>query len=449
MSRQITNQNKISLTENQRAPERGGKLLFTRCMGQQAALLVSDNRLLAAQFFPEERSRLGAVYIAKVKNVAKNLNACFVEIDDAREICFLSKKDGAYPFLLNRAWDGRILEGDEFPVQVARDAQKSKQPSVTTLLSLSNEYFALSVGDAHTGFSAKLDAAQKKKIRELLKRGGYLTPPPIDLLKGGQIPVGLVVRTRAAEFLQDENAAAALARALEALYERWEALFQTARYRTCFSCLLAPPEPFEDALSYLAYPEEYEEILTDDEELYGRLKTAKNLPPDKVLRLYGRAEQEELPLAKLYGLESKMRTALERRVWLKSGGYLVIDQTEALTVIDVNSGKYEASKSSEETCVRINREAAREIALQLRLRNLSGIIIVDFINMRSREAQAALLKELSVLAAADRQRTEVVDMTPLGLVEITRKKARKPLSEQLENRWKREGNEKETSNERL
>lgn len=436
MSRQIINHNKISLTENQRAPQTGGKLLFTHCMGQRAAMLISDNRLLAAQFFPKENSRLGAVYIAKVKNVVKNLNACFVEIDDAgREICFLSQKDGAHPFLLNRVWDGRILEGDEFPVQVIRDAQKTKQPSVTTLLSMSNEYFALSVGDVHTGFSAKLDAAHKKRLRSLLKKSGHLAPPPIELPRGGQIPVGLVVRTRAAELIQDEDSAETLVlQAVEALYERWVQLFKTALHRTCFSCLLAPPAPFEDALSHLAYPGEYEEILTDDEELYGQLKAAESIPPDKVLRLYSSKEQEELPLSKLYGLEGKLQTALERRVWLKSGGYLIIDTTEALTVIDVNSGKYESSKSSEETYVRINREAAREIALQLRLRNLSGIIIVDFINMRSREAQTALLEELSALTAADRQKTEVVDMTPLGLVEITRKKARKPLAEQLESR---------------
>ena len=113
MSRQINSGSKIELSENQRNVQKGGKLLFTTYKEQPAALLIVDNRLRAAQFFPVERSLIGAVYIAKVKNVVKNLDACFVEIGgEQRQICFLSGKDGAHPFLLNRRWDGRILEGD-------------------------------------------------------------------------------------------------------------------------------------------------------------------------------------------------------------------------------------------------------------------------------------------------------------------------------------------------
>ena len=121
-------------------------------------------------------------------------------------------------------------------------------------------------------------------------------------------------------------------------------------------------------------------------------------------------------------------------MWLKSGGYLVIEPTEALTVIDVNSGKYEASKDSEETALHINMEAAKEIALQLRLRNLSGIIIVDFINMAREDSRSQVLSLLKRRTADDRLQTTVVDMTPLGLVEITRKKKNKPLWEQFSNR---------------
>ena len=122
--------------------------------------------------------------------------------------------------------------------------------------------------------------------------------------------------------------------------------------------------------------------------------------------------------------------ALERRVWLKSGGYLIIEPTEALTVIDVNSGKYEARKGYGETCRKINLEAAEEIALQLRLRNLSGMILVDFINMEEEEEKTELLSCLRKLVKSDKVKTTVVDMTPLGLVEITRKKVNKPLAEQ-------------------
>lgn len=443
MSRQINSGSKIELSENQRNVQKGGKLLFTTYKEQPAALLIVDNRLRAAQFFPAERSLIGAVYIAKVKNVVKNLDACFVEIGgEQRQICFLSGKDGAHPFLLNRRWDGRILEGDEFPVQVTRDAQKTKQPSVTTLISLSNEYFALSVGNSHTGFSAKLSTEQKKSLRNLLKKAGCLTPEPIPLPCGGGmeagtetaaalVPVGLVVRTQAAELLTVEDGEALLLEALQQLTLRWRELFQTALHRTCFSCLLEPPAPWQDALEHLVYPGEYEEILTDDEHIYAQLQARESIPADKTIRLYTKSEREELPLAKLYGLEHKLDTALNRRVWLKSGGYLIIEATEALTVIDVNSGKCEASGASQEVCARINREAAEEIALQLRLRNLSGIIIVDFINMKSVADQKSLMNYLSALTASDRQKTDVIDITSLGLVEITRKKNRKPLAEQI------------------
>ena len=125
-----------------------------------------------------------------------------------------------------------------------------------------------------------------------------------------------------------------------------------------------------------------------------------------------------------------MERALEKKVWLKSGGYLVIEPTEAMVVIDVNSGKYSAKKQQRETIFRINREAAEEIARQLRLRNLSGIILVDFIDMDDPEDREALLRFLGGILKEDPVKTILVDMTPLGLVEITRKKIRKPLYEQ-------------------
>ena len=127
-----------------------------------------------------------------------------------------------------------------------------------------------------------------------------------------------------------------------------------------------------------------------------------------------------------------MSEALGKRVWLKSGGYLVIEPTEALTVIDVNSGKYSGKKGIRDTFRMINREAALEIARQLRLRNLSGIILVDFINMEEADDRQELLEFLSAQLKRDPVKTALIDMTPLGLVEITRKKIRRPLKEQLE-----------------
>jgi len=209
----------------------------------------------------------------------------------------------------------------------------------------------------------------------------------------------------------------------------FEDLLTTARYRTCFSCIRQAAEDFEAVLDRLVYDYEYEEILTDDDSLYEKLYAYCNAKhPTKAVRRY---EDASFTLSKLYSLEQKMDTALNPRVWLKSGGYLVIEHTEALTVIDVNSGKYEAKKTSQEAIYKVNCEAAEEIALQLRLRNLSGMIVVDFINMSSKEYQKDLLEFLRKLVRGDKQKTVVVDMTPLGLVEITRKKAYMPLKEQF------------------
>ena len=138
-----------------------------------------------------------------------------------------------------------------------------------------------------------------------------------------------------------------------------------------------------------------------------------------------------LPLAKLYQIDKAMEEALSTHVWLKSGGYLVIEPTETMTVIDVNSGKYTGKKNKRDTILKINLEAVAEISHQMRLRNLSGIILVDFIDMEEKEDQELLMKTLAVQCARDPVKTTVVDMTRLNLVEITRKKIRKPLHEQV------------------
>lgn len=352
MSRHIiANKTTLNEEEKQLRNTSTGKIIFTRGRGRMCAFLIQDGCLRAVQVLEETPSKIGAVYIGKVKNVVKNINACFVEIADG-ELCFLSLKGISSAFLLNRTFDGRILEGDELVVQVTRDAQKTKQASVT----------------------AKLSFPDKEK------------------------------------------------------------LLQTALHRTCFTCLKEAPAGFAAVLERLVSKEEYEEILTDDAALFLQLqKYCETALPDKKVRFY---EDSALSLNKLYALETKLDCALNERVWLKSGGYLIIEPTEALTVIDVNSGKYEAKKNTGETAFRVNCEAAGEVALQLRLRNLSGIIIVDFINMDSRTQEEQLLELLRDAVRTDKQKPLVVDMTPLGLVEITRKKSDKPLREQFQSRKK-------------
>ncbi len=557
MSRTILPKTSVKITAKEAAlcKATDAKLLFTTYKGRNCALTIQNDRLLAASFFPQVPSKIGAIYIGKVKNVVQNLNAYFVEIANG-EICFLSLKNAAAPYLLNRRFDGRILEGDELLVQVICDAQKTKRASVTAEVTLSNDYFALFLGSTKINYSHKLSPDTKKAVNRLftelaLQKNGCLLQGCDYLLSISQSeklrsegiqyeklilpPIGMIVRTKAEEWKSlpekkdspipvGQGNSSKLMKSFFDLTAQFIKLLYFASHRSCFSCLKEAPLPFQAAIQqYITdgeYPwnpytqidppaslkeehskqeqssmekelsldgqfsmteecamtncstdmeenhsmeqklsmeeglsrkepystaekrfqekksnEHFLEIITDQKSLYHQLEQYVNsecFPAERNIkvRLY---QDDLLSLSKLYSIERKLETALGNRVWLKSGGYLVIEHTEALTVIDVNSGKFESKKDAENAYRKINLEAAWEIAFQLRLRNLSGIIIVDFINMESAKANKELLEYLRAAVKYDKVKTGIVDMTPLGLVEITRKKGNKPLREQFEN----------------
>ena len=178
-----------------------------------------------------------------------------------------------------------------------------------------------------------------------------------------------------------------------------------------------------------------DEIITDDKEVYEEIHTfLMNYQPEDLQKLIF-YQDPMISMKNLYSIETKLQKALQKRVWLKSGGYLVIEPTEALTVIDINTGKaVKGKKNEQETFFRINMEAADEIAKQMRLRNMSGIIIIDFIDMEDEQKKNTLMGHLKTLFAKDPVKTALIDMTKLNLVEVTRKKVRKPLWEQINTR---------------
>ena len=235
---------------------------------------------------------------------------------------------------------------------------------------------------------------------------------------------GIIVRTNAKdapfEDVTDE---------ISALKDEYYNLIRTAQTRVCFSCLKsAPPSYIADLKN--VYMDGMEAIIVGDKDLYTRIRLFfQSELPEKagLLKLY---DDPSFPLDKLYGTQAILDRALMERAWLKTGGYLIIQPTEALTVIDVNSGKNTSKKDSEEGALKVNLEAARESARQIRLRNLSGIILVDFINQKSEENTQKLLHEFKYCLAQDPIQTTLVDMTALGLVEVTRKKIRRPLYEE-------------------
>lgn len=442
--------------EQQRRERGTGKVLITACpSGLYAkrghapdseskcllAALFGQDRLTAVQTFsPDLHSRIGAVYLGKIKKIVRNLNACFVEIAGGEQ-CFLHMGgENDAPFLTNRTYDGRLMEGDELPVQIRQEAIKTKQAAVSTRITMQGEFFVLATGTSRPGISRKLGETQKILLRDFLERMKITDQDGLLVQEEGVPLFGLVARTRAGLIL--EQAAPDCEDVLYGEYERlrrqFTSVFLQGRHRTCYSCLHEAGSALQEALGPFL-PDEYEQVVTDLMPIYEELSQLQQQGrfslEKKQIRLY---QDPDLPLYKLYSLETRLVEAMAKTVWLKSGANLVIEQTESLTAIDVNTGKCtltsggESGKaSSAEVMRRVNLEAAGEVARQLRLRNLSGIIIVDFINLATLAQEEELLQKLREMTEADPVTVQVVDMTPLGLVEITRKKMYPSLREQL------------------
>ncbi len=379
-----------------------------------ADALYCDGCLTELSLLPDQKtSILGNIYVGKVKNVVKNIQAAFVEIENGI-LCYLPLDDVRSPIRIRPARTGqrqRLTEGDELLIQVSREAVKTKAPSATTNLSLTGKYLILTTGNPTVGYSSRLKEQQKEQLKTYMQNLG-----PLE--------TGLIVRTNAALAAPEE-----LTQEYERLLAQYHFLTEQAIHRAVHSCVLKSRPAYLTSILGTS-GESLTEILTDNRALYGQIRDflKEEIPKDtEKLRLY---EDDLLPLKALYSLEKGLSEALGTRVWLKSGAYLVIEPTEALTVIDVNTGKYTRGKNKQETIRKINQEAAREIARQIRLRNLSGMIVIDFVDMDAEEDIKQLMELMQKLLKNDPQKSTVIDMTGLGLMEITRKKQKKTLAEQ-------------------
>ena len=355
-----------------------------------------------------QESLLNSIYIAKVKNISKNINAAFVELFDG-QMAFLPLDDTLNcPFITSA--DGRLREGDDIPVQIIKEAVKTKDPVVTTKLSISGAYCVVSLdkrkGEFH--FSKKLSAGKKEALKETLTE--FVVPADY----------AVVIRT-GAEQLSD-NGYSELKTELTTLISMMNDIVLKAKTRTCFSLIYQGNPSYIEYLHHIA-DSAYEEVVTDVPVVYEALQASYK--GNMTIRFYN----DTFPLSKLYSIESKMEELFARKVNLKSGANLIIEYTEAMTVIDVNTAKCITKKDKDSVIYKINTEAAQEIARQLKLRNLSGIIIIDFINMENEQYQAELIHELKKLFKQDPVPCNFVDITALGLVESTRKKVQKPIYE--------------------
>jgi len=400
--------------------------------------LLKDSRMFQLQLFGEQTSSLlGNIYVGKVKNILKNIEAAFVEIAGGQS-CFLPFSEIKNPILTNRVFDGRILCGDELLVQVKKDAVKTKDPVLTAQLSFKGRYCAVQPDKSkRVHYSHKLSENTKKRLSEGLKE--------VVLPEG----LSLIVRTQAGELCADAQIYSGkdslietqtafpdcvltlepLRKEARQLLEQAQRIIRIGQQRTVFSRLEeAEPDYIRLLSDFKEFPDK---IITDSVQIHTVMhQYLQRAYPEYLQRLVF-YQDKTLSLSSLYGFKSKIPEARSRQVWLKSGGYLVIEPTEALTVIDVNTGKYIDKKNMEETFCKINLEAAQEIARQLQLRNISGIIIVDFINMEDKKHNELLLDSIKAYLKEDTVASRLIDMTPLGLVEITRQKVHMSLEEQF------------------
>ena len=373
--------------------------------------LMEDGRMAEVSCdAPCETALLGSIFAAKIRRIVKNAGAAFVELAPG-QTAYLPLEGVREPLMLRQSRAGQLTEEDEIVVQVVKEAVKTKDPTVSTQISLKGNALIFTTQDKKLGVSRKLEQSKRKYFHDLF------TEKKDDRF-------GMIVRTNA-EHYTDEQIFSEFHR----MCETFENIREHYRHRTCFSCLYHAPS------GYMAGVRDYlslhlERITTDDPVIY-----------EEVIKTFGEEaaianvqilfyQDPALSLSALYGLHSKLEEALRDRVWLKSGAYLIIQPTEALTVIDVNSGRCIKS-GREDIYLKVNLEAAEEIARQLRLRNISGICVVDFINMDTNEAKEELAQALKQHLAKDSVPAVFIDFTALGLAEITRKKVKKPLWEQI------------------
>ncbi|MDD3395542.1 MAG: Rne/Rng family ribonuclease [Anaerotignum sp.] len=371
--------------------------------------LVEDGKLVELYYETKrEESLVGNVYIGRVDNVIPNLQACFVEIG--------SEKKGYLYYGNQRAISdqeknpARPKSGDTFIVQVEKDAAGAKGAVLTQAISFPGKFLVLVEEDGEIGISRKItDGAERERIRGIVK----------GLLPKGY---GAVVRTNGEGKTETE-----FQKELNFLMGKAQSITK-GQYQKAPALLLQQSLPVEKAVRDF-YSEYIDEFVVNHQETYEYLVETGDFNGENQPSLL--FYQGKMPLFEEYFVESQSQKALDEKVWLKSGGFLVIQETEACVVIDVNSGKAAGKGDLEKAIMKTNLEAVQEVAKQLRLRNLSGIIIVDFIDMSSEENRNSVTKALQAVVKNDRIKTVVVGLTELGLMQITRKKTRPSLSKQM------------------
>jgi len=395
--------------------------IIVHAAAEETWVALLEDRVLVELYVEQETCQrlVGNIYKGRVENVLPGMQAAFVNIGLERNAFLfvadavprrqpaVPEEEDPVPVAGLNIRDV-LQEGQEVVVQVAKEPIGGKGARVTTHLTLPGRNLVLMPQVDYVGVSRRIE---DEKERERLRAAARKLKPE---------GMGLIVRT-AAEGIGEED----LAQDLEFLLKLWREVEGRIEKAS------APALVYRDLdLVYRImrdlFTADVDRFVVDNREVYERaLELMDLMSPELKNRVVYFDPREDI--LQVYGLEADLEKAFRRKVWLKCGGYIVIDQTEALTAIDVNTGKYVGTTSLAETVLKTNLEAAEEIARQLRLRNIGGIIVIDFIDMSDPAAQAQVLAALEEHLKRDRVKAHVLGLTKLGLVEMTRKKVRRAL----------------------
>jgi ribonuclease G len=407
-----------------------GIKLIINCEKLERRVALLENGQLEEYNIERETDRniVGSIFKGRVKNIEHGLKAMFVDIGFEKN-AFLHFWD-AIPAALDSGVEAvernsgkreqkRITSADipkiypvgsEVLVQVTKGPISTKGPRITTNISLAGRYLVLMPYNEQCGISRKIDDPKERdRLRKILRE--------LDVPEG----MGIIVRTvgegqRSRYFVRD----------LGLLLEQWQAIEEAMKVKNAPACVFQEPDLIDRTVrDFLT--DEIDEVLCDDPAAVERMQ-------DQVGNISRRSRgkikhfSEPVPIFERFGIQKQIDDAFHRQVWLKCGGYIVIDETEALIAIDVNTGRNKGAKDVEKTILQTNLEAADEIARQLRLRNIGGLIIGDFIDMKSRKDQQAVYNRMRERLKRDKAKTHVLALSQLGLMEMTRQRAQESLS---------------------
>ncbi|MEB3100370.1 Rne/Rng family ribonuclease [Ferviditalea candida] len=375
--------------------------------------LLEDRQLV--EFYierPEDKQLVGNIYKGKVVNVLPGMQAAFVDIGSGRNAflyvddllpAHLEKQPKVKPGIAKL-----VKEGQELMVQVTKEPVASKGAKVTTHFSLAGRWAVYMPEADYVGVSRKImDEEERNRLKTIGEQ----------LRKSGE---GIILRTVAAGESRES-----LSADLHELRRLWQSIVEGFDGAASPCCLYKEPDMIQRLVRDI-FTDQVDELIVDDAEK-GReiIELLEKISSESAAKV--RIYSEQAPIFQKYGVYEELEKSLKPKIWLKSGGFIYVDQTEALTVIDVNTGKFTGSVDLEQTVLQTNLEAAEQISRLLRLRDIGGIIIVDFIDMNSERHRDMIVERMESFIRLDRTKTLVVGWTKLGLLEITRKKVRSQM----------------------